>query len=269
MRTLKLFYIGSLIGMAVLCTGCGQAQSKMKILAPPSPAEDMSKQAESLLASGKKLDAKAAYQKIIAEYPDYKNIESVQEAFYKLNMDILFSNIPTPQTIVHEVLAGDTLGKIAKKYGVTMDLIKISNNMKSDTVRLGQKLRIWTGKFTIYVDKSDNLLLLKSNDEILKAYHVSTGANNSTPVGTFKIATKLENPVWFKDTGAVIPPESPQNVLGSRWMGFDLKGYGIHGTVDPDKIGQQVTAGCVRMKNEDVEELFKIVPIGTEVTTAD
>jgi lipoprotein-anchoring transpeptidase ErfK/SrfK len=170
--------------------------------------------------------------------------------------------------VVHDVAAGDTLGKIAKKYGETMDLIKASNGMKSDTVRIGQRLRIWTGKFSVHVDKSQNVLLLKSGDEVLKVYHVSTGTNNSTPAGTFKITTKLENPVWFK-ADAIIPPESPKNVLGSRWMGFDIEGYGIHGTVDPDKIGQQVTAGCVRMRNEDVEELYRIIPLGTEVTIAD
>ena len=49
-------------------------------------------------------------------------------------------------------------------------------------------------------------------------------------------------------------------------MGFDLKGYGIHGTVDPGSLGQQVTQGCVRMSNSDVEELFSIVPTKTEVT---
>jgi lipoprotein-anchoring transpeptidase ErfK/SrfK len=52
-------------------------------------------------------------------------------------------------------------------------------------------------------------------------------------------------------------------------MGFDLEGYGIHGTNEPDKLGQQITLGCVRMSNEEVEELFSIVPTSTEVTILD
>jgi lipoprotein-anchoring transpeptidase ErfK/SrfK len=48
-------------------------------------------------------------------------------------------------------------------------------------------------------------------------------------------------------------------------MGFNLDGYGIHGTIHPDMIGQPVSAGCVRMLNNDVEELFDIVPEGTRV----
>ncbi|MFA5199950.1 MAG: L,D-transpeptidase family protein [Candidatus Omnitrophota bacterium] len=49
-------------------------------------------------------------------------------------------------------------------------------------------------------------------------------------------------------------------------MGFDLAGYGIHGTTQPQELGKQVTEGCVRLSNQDVEELYTIVPMGTETT---
>ncbi|MBF0619603.1 MAG: L,D-transpeptidase family protein [Candidatus Omnitrophica bacterium] len=264
---MKNILTGLVLSCVVLVCGCGD--KGITALKPAvSPADQMMVQAQTLAAEGKKLDAKSIYQQIIAEHPDYKNIEQVEQELYALNISVLFSNVQTPQTVIHEVVIGDTLGNIAKKYNETMDLIKVSNNMKSDTVRVGQKLRIWTGKFSVHVDKSQNTLMLKSDDEIIKVYNVSTGSNSSTPVGSFKITTKLENPVWFK-AGAAIPPESPDNVLGTRWMGFNVEGYGIHGTVEPDKIGQQVTAGCVRMRNAEVEELYKILPRGTEVTIVD
>jgi lipoprotein-anchoring transpeptidase ErfK/SrfK len=268
MKVLHTCFVGLMAGIVLLAAGCGQVDGK-GIKMNVSPADQMVAQAEGFEAEGKKLDAKGIYQQIISEHSDYKDIEKVQVNLYRLNMEILLSNIPVPQSVVYEVKSGDSLGKISKEFNVSMDLIKTSNGMKNNTVRLGQQLRIWTGKFSIYVDKSQNVLLLKSDDEILKTYDVSTGSNNSTPVGTFKIVNKIENPVWYKDTGAVIPPDSPENALGSRWMGFDLKGYGIHGTIDPDKIGQQVTSGCVRMRNVEVEELYKIVPRGTAVTIVD
>jgi lipoprotein-anchoring transpeptidase ErfK/SrfK len=118
------------------------------------------------------------------------------------------------------------------------------------------------------VDKSQNILILKTDDEIVKTYIVSTGANNSTPVGTFRIVNKLVNPTWYK-AGAVVPASSPENVLGTRWLGFNLPGYGIHGTTEPQNLGKQVTQGCVRLSNQDVEELYAIVPIGTEITIVD
>ena len=108
-------------------------------------------------------------------------------------------------------------------------------------------------------------MLLKSDEEVIKTYIVSTGKDNCTPVGVFKIVNKLANPTWFK-AGAVVSSGSPENVLGTRWMGFDLAGYGIHGTTEPKDLGKQVTQGCVRLSNSDVEELYNIVPTGTEVS---
>jgi lipoprotein-anchoring transpeptidase ErfK/SrfK len=142
------------------------------------------------------------------------------------------------------------------------------NSLSDDKILPGRKIKVWTAPFSMVVDKSQNSLILKTNEEIIKTYTVSTGINNSTPIGNFKITNKLINPTWFK-AGAVVPPGSPENILGSRWLGFNLPGYGIHGTSDPQSLGKQVTQGCVRMSNSDVEELYTIIPIGTEVTIID
>lgn len=232
-------------------------------------AKELYTQAEHFRRDGEAIKAKEIYQEILVKHPDFDNIMAVQGELESLNMKLIFSNTPVPdKTVVHEVIVGDTLGKIASQYGTTLELIKLKNNLKNDVIRLGQKLLIWTGKFNILVDKSQNTLILKDGNEIIKIYNVSTGANNSTPVGTFKITSKLIDPVWF-NRGVVVPPESPQNVLGSRWMGFDIPGYGIHGTIEPETIGQQVTAGCVRMINGEVEELYSMIPLGTEVVIVD
>ena len=129
-------------------------------------------------------------------------------------------------------------------------------------------LKINTAKFSVLVDKSQNILTLKSNEKVAKVYSASTGANNCTPTGTFTITSKLTNPVWYT-AGAVVPAGSPDNILGSRWLGLSKQGYGIHGTTQPESIGKQVTQGCVRLPNEDVEELYIILPIGSEGTIVD
>jgi lipoprotein-anchoring transpeptidase ErfK/SrfK len=160
------------------------------------------------------------------------------------------------------------LAKIAREFKTTPDLIKVSNNLSGDKIIPGRKIKVWTIPFSILVDKSQNILILKSDEEIIKTYIVSTGKDNSTPVGSFKINSKLVDPTWYK-SGAVVPPGSPENVLGSRWLGINLPSYGLHGTTEPQKLGQQVTQGCVRLSNADVEELYVIVPQGTEVIIVD
>ena len=250
-----------------------QAQQHLETLIatfPDSPWVD-----DALLALGevyegqqKLAEAQGAYRTVVDQFPDSPLAAQAQTRLGNVNIALLFSPVVTDLDAVHEVKPGDTLGKIAAAYATTIDCIKRANGLKSDVIQPGQKLKVPKGKFSIVVDKSQNQLLLTENNQFLKTYRVATGKNNSTPVGTFKVVNKIANPVWYTE-GAVVPPDSPKNILGTRWLGLDIKGYGIHGSVDPDAMGQQVTAGCVRMRNNDVEELFAIVSVGTEVTIVD
>ena len=217
---------------------------------------------------GDLLKAKDSYQKIIEKFPASANIARTQEAIENINVKMLFSPTVANDVVVYEVQKGDSLARIAKRFNTTIDLIVKANNLKATQINVGKKLKITKAKFSIFVDKSQNILTLKGDGNIVKTYRVSTGQNNSTPVGTFKIINKIIDPPWYT-TGAVIPAGSPKNILGTRWMGISAQSYGIHGTTDPQSIGQSVTAGCVRMKNADVEELYSIVPEGTEVVIVD
>ena len=215
-----------------------------------------------------KVKARDMYQLILKKYQNIENVPEVQDRLGKLNIAILFSKTITDKDALYEIQPGDTLINIAKKFGTTVDLIKSANSLKSDNIRARAKLKISKAKYKILIDKSQNVLTLLGDNDIVKVYRISTGENNCTPAGTFKIMNKIMDPVWYTEK-AIVPAESPENVHGSRWMGFNLPGYGIHGTVSPEKIGQQATKGCVRMVNSEVEELCTIVPIGTEVTIVD
>jgi lipoprotein-anchoring transpeptidase ErfK/SrfK len=228
----------------------------------------LSVQASDFLKKGELLQAKISYQRLIAEFPDSPEVMSWEKKAEEVNLKLLFSSVLTPKSTIYEIKPGDTLNKIAGEFRTTVELIMKSNDLKDDKIMPGKKLKVWTAPFSILVDKSQNTLILKSEEEIIKTYIVSTGLNNSTPVGNFRIVNKLPNPTWFK-AGVVVAPNSPNNILGTRWLGFDLPGYGIHGTTEPENLGKQITQGCVRMSNSEVEELYTIVPIGTEVIIVD
>jgi len=217
------------------------------------------------------LKAREAYQKALenAQASSPESAEKAQGALEDLNVQILFSGIMTPDSETYTVQKGDNLTRIAKKFNTTLELITRSNNLQGSVLRVGQKLKVCKAKFSIVVDKSQNILTLKSNGEVFKTYRVSTGKNMTTPIGTFKIVNKIVDPPWFPAGRKMVPAGDPTNVLGSRWMGISSPSYGIHGTTDPDSIGRNVTEGCIRMKNSDVEELYAIVPEGTEVVIVD
>lgn len=210
------------------------------------------------------LEALALYKEIAEKSQDEELTQKVKKDLSDLNMKILFSPLITEESVPYVVKKGDTLAGIAKNFNTTVELIMKSNGLKSDMIRIGQPLKVSSAKYSVVVDRSQNILTLKSNENVLKTYTVATGINNSTPLGAFKIVNKLINPVWYK-AGAIVPSGSPENILGSRWLGLSLSGYGIHGTTDPESIGKQVTAGCVRMFAPDIEELYALLPVGAEV----
>ncbi len=210
--------------------------------------------------------ARGALKEFIKRFPDSKNTAKLRKDIEDLNIKVLFSNEITDDSFSYKIKPGDALAKIASRFNTTVELLKRSNNLKSDLILPEKSLKINKTRFNILVDKSENILTLRKSDgEILKVYSVSTGKNFSTPTGTFKIEEKDVSPTWYKD-GAIIQPSSKEYELGSRWMGISAPGYGIHGTKDSTSIGKHITEGCVRMKNQDVEELYAIVPSGTEVT---
>jgi lipoprotein-anchoring transpeptidase ErfK/SrfK len=215
------------------------------------------------------LKTKETYQKLIDRFPSSPKISDAQSALEDVNVKLLFSDLPTDDSFIYVVQKGDNLVKIAKKFSTTVELISKSNGLQTDFLRYGKKLKITKHKFSIVVDKSQNILTLKADGNLFKTYNVSTGKNSCTPVGTFTIITKIVDPPWYPPKGKVIMPGDPKNVLGSRWLGISKQSYGIHGTIDPQSIGKSVTEGCVRMRNNEVEELFAIVPEGTEVVIVD
>jgi len=226
-------------------------------------------EAKKLEADGNLLAAKAHYQKLIGDFPNSREVQDWQKRAEDIAMRLLFSPTVTPKSIAYQVKAGDSLSRIARAHKTTVELLIKSNNLKNEIIFPGQTLKVWTSPFSIVVDKSQNTLILKSEEDIYRTYVVSTGLNNSTPVGTFVITEKILNPPWYKPGGGMVPAGDPQNILGTRWLGLNKEGYGIHGTTEPQSLGKQATAGCVRMSNSDVEQLYSIVPSGTEVIIVD
>lgn len=116
----------------------------------------------------------------------------------------------------------------------------------------------------IVVSIPDRKLAVLEDDKVVKVYATAVGAPVSpSPRGEFTIVNRLADPTWYTK-GRTVPP-GKSNPLGTRWMGLSVKGYGIHGTNAPGSIGRNVSHGCIRMRNRDVEELFELVAVGDAV----
>lgn len=115
----------------------------------------------------------------------------------------------------------------------------------------------------IIINSRRNTLRYYRSGSLVASYSCATGTSGTpTPQGRFSIFEKLVNRPYYKEN---IPGDSPRNPLGRRWMQFRSGGYAIHGTNNDSSIGNNASHGCVRMHNEDVIELYSMVPYGTTV----
>ncbi|RSK27177.1 LysM peptidoglycan-binding domain-containing protein [Bacillus sp. HMF5848] len=186
--------------------------------------------------------------------------------------------------IKHAVKPKETLFSIMNTYYNFTDLLALieaenqTTPLKAQTLlyiphpykitSVGEEKTTTKKDYEIVISLESNVLMLYQDQKLVKKWSVATGKNNATPKGSFQILTKISNPGF---TPRNIPGGAKNNPLGTRWLGLNVPGtsgrtYGIHGTINPSSIGDYVTGGCVRLPNEQVEQLFEYIDIGTKVT---
>jgi lipoprotein-anchoring transpeptidase ErfK/SrfK len=116
----------------------------------------------------------------------------------------------------------------------------------------------------VLVSIPDRKLAVLEDGRVLKIFPVAVGAVDSpSPSGEFQIINRLANPTYYHPHTVI--PAGPDNPLGTRWIGLDRKGYGIHGTNAPRTIGKAASHGCIRMAKRDLEQFFAMVRVGDRV----
>jgi lipoprotein-anchoring transpeptidase ErfK/SrfK len=123
----------------------------------------------------------------------------------------------------------------------------------------------------VVVERFANRLRLYDGRRLVRQFGVATGQSiYPTPTGSYRIVDKQLNPWWYPPpspwaAGEKPVPPGPGNPLGTRWMGIDSPGVGIHGTPNDASIGYSASHGCIRMHIPDAEWLFQHVSVGTPV----
>ena len=116
----------------------------------------------------------------------------------------------------------------------------------------------------VVVSIPDRKLAVIEDGEVAAVFAIAVGKPSTpSPVGTFTIVNRVTNPTYYK-AGKVVGPGAA-NPVGTRWIGLSEKGYGIHGTDNPRSIGFAKSHGCIRLRNQDVEQLFERVRTGDVV----
>jgi len=130
---------------------------------------------------------------------------------------------------------------------------------------------------TIVIDTAQRFLFLVEAGGTARRYGVGVGKEGFGWSGTNRITRKAEWPDWYPPAqmiererlkGRIIPAHMEggiANPLGARALYLGTTLYRIHGTNAPWTIGHSVSSGCIRMRNEDVTDLYERVNVGTQV----
>lgn len=283
-------------GLVSGSTPTGQPTELEPLTQDPSPTQVMATQDGNLLigeyatlAMTDPISARAGLTSLIASGSlGPQDLTRARAELNDLGKVLFFdpSSLPNdPFVTRYTVSDGDSLSRIAKRGEMAADwrIIQRLNNLKNpNAIRVGQSLKIPSGTFHAVVHKSDYTMDLylenQSGKVIIASYPVGLGAYDGTPTGRFVVRTnsRLVNPQWTNPrTGEFFYADDPENPIGERWIGLrgidpqnqDLLGYGIHGTIDPDSIGDMQSMGCIRLRDEDVKVVYEaLTEQGSQIT---
>lgn len=216
---------------------------------------------DKLIQAGDFLAAHREISKLYWDQPDWR--EMLRERIESTARSIFFS--PQPHYMQpYVVQTGDQLRNIAQKYNVPWEYLSRLNSVDPRRIQVGQKLKVVKGPFSAFVDLSDFELTIHAQGYYVRRYQVGIGRDGTTPLGTFTVHNKLENPTYYGPQGNVVDADDPTNPLGERWIDIG-DGYGIHGTIEPNSIGRAESRGCIRLIESDVAEVFDFLSPGSPV----
>ena len=153
----------------------------------------------------------------------------------------------------------------------------IYNIFGFDGTGLGRTTVRYDSKYapgTIVINTAERWLYLIQGSGSALRYGIGVGKVGFQWKGTHKITAKKEFPDWTpppemrarqKGLPAHMKGGDPDNPLGTHAMYLGSTLYRIHGSSDPDSVGEAESSGCFRMRNQDVADLYKRVSVGTTV----
>ena len=172
-----------------------------------------------------------------------------------------------PENFVHIVRSGETLSDIAQKFEMTAIEVSEFNSLASrDLIFPGQRLLIprktanskgYLGKRWVEIDLSSQTLTAWDDEDVYLHVKISSGLSKTpTPVGHYN--------VWHMNESQTMsgPGYSLPNVKFNMYF---HRGYAMHGAYWHNNFGQPMSHGCVNMREEEAEKLYRFIDLGTEV----
>ncbi len=266
----------------------------------PSSGGVMS-EADRLVAAGRLVEARTALNRALYDTTmSPGDRAAIRTRIGALNEQLFFSPrvyAGDPLTDTYTIRSGDRLVRLPSRESWPIEpgfLARVNGLSDPGRIQVGQRLKVVRQPLHAVVHKGEYRLDLWAGPPLppgatsipdpgpdgqaqgwtfIRSFRVGLGDGNSTPVGLFVVRpnSKLINPEWVNPrTRERFAADDPKNPIGERWIGLQgvdersrpFLGYGIHGTIEPDSIGRQMSMGCVRLLPGDVEVVYDLLMPG-------
>jgi LysM repeat protein len=251
------------------------ALKEEKLLPPPPPPPDPTvpefNKAVAVRKSGKMIEARDALYAFIERYPDSTKIDEAKDILGEINTDILLSGTPAPEKEEYIVQKGDVITRVALKLKVPGELIVRANNLQGPMLRIGQKLSVSSGEYSLVISRKRNKVTVLNKGKFFKQYTVL-----SWPPSKTKAAAGSKSPPAAKIQGKVTEKISWLNggrvtfmdkgfVSATHWIEINIPGCTLHSVAD-DTSEQKPPGGGIRLTPDALDELAAMLSKNDPVT---
>lgn len=236
---------------------------------PATPVPDISlpefEAAAKLRQEGKLVEARDALTAFVQKYPSGQHFEEAKDLLGAVNVDLLFSAVPSPEKQEYVVKKGDVIARVAQKMKSTPELIMRMNNMNSTMLHIGDKLFIAHPDFSIFIQTKQKLIVLLNHGNFFKQYHVREV--KLPPKQPARLNTKVAEIIAWKN-GKRVGFGSREYPISTRWIRLATPGYTLYATSDAfhPATDQPSPPSGLGLAAGDTEELSSLVNGKTPVT---
>ena len=229
---------------------------------PTDPSEAAFYAASEQARAAGPTSARQIWRQFLENYPDSPHAGEVRAALSPLNLAALFSPEPTENKITHVVAKGDSLYKIARQNGVTIDLLARANNLQGTMLQIGQELVIPKTDIALIVDRPAMKLRLDDHGAFLCEFLLLSASLPALPEGIAGQSTVVDTLV--EADGKRVTYGQKNYNEGRRMIILSPPGEMISGA-PAESTANQMPAGLV-VKDADMAEIFVLLRRGVPVT---
>lgn len=266
-------------------------EEEPNIVAIPEPSVETDPQAAKLITEAAEcinaqpariIEARSKLNEALAFTMSAEQQRIVKEQLSSLADEWLFSRkiFPSdPLCSTYTVRPGEILSDIGDKYKVPYKiLMQINNIPRPEALRAAQTIKVINGPFHATVNLATFTMDIYLQNTYVRSFKIGIGQPGmETPTGLWRVRKggKLIEPPWKHPiTGKILHAGDPEYALGSRWIGLEgidentkgRDGFGIHGTKEPETIGEASSRGCIRLHNGNVIFVYDLlVPVDSRV----